>query len=196
MYNQVLLDDEHWCYQLYLFSEGLNLGEDPVWKVIKTIIYGVKPSGQLAQCGLRRTAELCKEEYPLAYKPIMKDTYMDDCASGTASTEKSNKVMDEIQATVSKGGFSLKGFTTSGSPPPKHLTQDGESISVLGYKWFPEGDFFKFNIGELNFLPKRRGRKATDNSGIIPDMLTLRNCVSRSSEIFDSLGRAAPLLGA
>ena len=195
MYNRVQLDKEHWCYQLYLFSENLNLGDNPVWKVIKTIIYGVRPSGQLAQCGLRRTAELCREEFPLAYKPIMEDTYMDDCASGTESAESSNKVMDEIQVTVAKGGFSLKGFTTSGSPPPKDLTQDGESVSVLGLKWFPEGDFFKFNIGELNFSPKRRGRKVFDSSGKIPDILTLRNCVSRASEIFDPLGRAAPLVG-
>ena len=195
MYNRVQLDEEHWCYQLYLFSENLNLGDHPVWKVIKTIIYGVRPSGQLAQCGLRRTAELCREEFPLAYKPILEDTYMDDCASGTESAESSNKVMDQIQVTVAKGGFSLKGFTTSGSPPPKDLTQDGESVSVLGLKWFPEGDFFKFNIGELNFSRKRRGRKVIDDSGKIPDILTLTNCVSRASEIFDPLGRAAPIVG-
>ena len=120
---------------------------------------------------------------------------MDDCASGTESPEKSNKVRDEVHATDSKGGFSMKGFTTSGSPPPKHLSQDGESILVLGYKWFPEGDFFKFNIGEVNLSPKRRGRKALDNSGKIPDILTLTNCVSRASEVFDSLGRAAPIVG-
>ena len=120
---------------------------------------------------------------------------MDDCASGTESAESSNKVMDQIQVTVAKGGFSLKGFTTSGSPPPKDLTQDGESVSVLGLKWFPEGDFFKFNIGELNFSRKRRGRKVIDDSGKIPDILTLTNCVSRASEIFDPLGRAAPIVG-
>ena len=194
MYNRVLLDKAHWCYQLYLFSENLNLGDVPEWKVIQTVIYGVRPSGGLAQCALRRTVELCQHEFPLAYQPIVNDTYMDDCASGTESVSSSNKVMDEIQVALSKGGFSLKGFTTSGSPPPEQLTQDGESVSVFGLKWFPEGDFYRLNIGELNFSPKRRGRKVLDNTGKIPDILTLRNCVSRASEIFDLLGKAAPIV--
>ena len=195
MYNRVLLSEAHWCYQLYLFSENLDLGDSPEWKVIKTLIYGVRPSGELAQCALRRTVEMCKEEFPLAYRPISDDTYMDDCASGTESASASNKVMDEIQVALAKGGFSLKGFTTSGSPPLAELSHDGESVTVLGLKWFSEGDFFRLNIGELNFSRKQRGRKVLDNSGKIPDILTLRNCVSRASEIFDPVGRAAPIVG-
>ena len=68
-------------------------------------------------------------------------------------------MMDEIQVTVAKGGFSLMGFTVSGSLPLHNLTHNGQSVFVLGLRWFFERDFFKFNIGELKFSPNRRGRK-------------------------------------
>ena len=84
---------------------------------------------------------------------------MDDCASGTESLDKSFRVMDEIQAAIRQGGFDLKGFSISGRSPPEHLTQDGESVTVLGLKWFPKGDFFKLNIGEQNFSQKLKGKK-------------------------------------
>ena len=194
MYNRVELDKSHWCYQMYLFNKDLSMDALPVWKIIKTIIYGVKPSGGLAVCGLRRTVLKGKDRYPHAFHPIMDDTYMDDCASGTENPEKSYKVMDEIHASIKLGGFDLKGFSMSGSSPPEHLSQDGESVTVLGLKWFPKGDFFKLNIGEQNFSQKLRGKKPTNTAGIIPENFTLRDCVSRTSEIFDPLGRIAPIV--
>ena len=194
MYNRVELHKSHWCYQMYLFDKDLSIDAIPNWKIIKTIIYGVKPSGGLAVCGLRRTVMKSKDTYPLSFYPIMNDTYMDDCASGTESPESSYKVMDEIHAAIKQGGFDLKGFSMSGNSPPEHLSQDGESVTVLGLKWFPKGDFFKLNIGEQNFSRKLRGKKPKDSAGIIPVKLTLRDCVSRTSEIFDPLGRIAPIV--
>ena len=194
MYNRVLLDQAHWCYQMYLFSENLDVNDHPEWKVIKTLIYGVRPSGNLAECALRRTVELTKEEFPLAYRPITFDTYMDDCASGTENEESSRRVMDQIQLSGAKGGFSFKGCSFSGSLPPANMSQDGESVSVLGYKWFPKGDFLKLNIGELNLAKKRRGRKSSSGNGILPEKLTLTNCVGRAGEIFDPMGLAAPIV--
>ena len=51
MYNVILLHPRFWQYQLYLWSKSLNLNDDPLWKVIKTLIYGVQVSGNLAEYG-------------------------------------------------------------------------------------------------------------------------------------------------
>ena len=64
MYNTIRLDEEHWCYQLYLWQNELNLDLEPRIKVIKTLIYGVKSSGNQAERGLRQTADIQKNEYP------------------------------------------------------------------------------------------------------------------------------------
>ena len=194
MYNKVLLHPSHWRYQLYYWSENLNVGDVPKWKVIKTLIYGVKPSGNLAEFGLRRTVELSRDEFPLAYDPILHDTYMDDCISGTESVEKTLRVTDQVQTAVKKGGFDLKGVSMSGCDPPEHLSGDSESVSVAGLKWFPKGDFFKFNISDLNLNKKVRGRKPAAKAGATRGDVTLRDCVGRASEIFDPLGRAAPIV--
>ena len=111
MYNVILLHPRFWRYQLYLWSESLNLNDGLLWKVIKTLIYGVRASGNLAECGLRRTAEVSKNE---AYDVIMHDTYVDDCMSGTDSYEQTLQLTDDLQATLAKGGITLKGFAMSG----------------------------------------------------------------------------------
>ena len=46
----------------------------------------------------------------------------------------------------------------------------------------------------MNFNRKLRGRKQSENAGIIPDLLTLRHCVSRTSEVYDPRGLVAPIL--
>ena len=66
------------------------------------------------QCGLRRTAEKCKSEYPKAHDVIMNDMYVDDCLSGDPSWDETLKIADELKLALEKGGFSLKGFTFSG----------------------------------------------------------------------------------
>ena len=132
MYNRVRLDESHWKYQLYLWDPGLRVGVTPVWKVVKTLIYGVKPSGQLAEVALRKLAGLVKEECPLAYPVIMNDIYVDDNLSGANSIKERNMITDQLTLALSKGGFSLKGFTFSGQAPPGHLSADGVSVIIGG----------------------------------------------------------------
>ena len=194
MYNAVRLDRSHWQFQMYLWDDELMLGRAPRWKVIKTLIYGVRPSGNLAECGLRRTAELCKNECQKAYSIILNDMYVDDCLSGANTLRERLEITDEIQVALKKGGFSLKGFTFSGQDPPENVSSDKESIVVGGLKWYPKRDLLKLNIGEINFHKKMRGRKAGNGTGIIPENFTKRDCVSRVAEVFDPLGHFAPLL--
>ena len=194
MYNAVHLDKKHWCYQMYLWNDDFDI-DNPKWKIIPTVIYGVKPSGNLAECGLRKTATLMRDKYERVCEIVHKDIYVDDCISGECSLESVTKTTDEMKIVLIRGGFLLKGFTFSGSDPPEHLTEDGISVKVAGMKWFPKGDFLKLNIGTLNFARKQRGRKALNVCGKIPANFTRRDCVGKVSEIFDLLGKANPIIG-
>ena len=51
------------------------------------------------------------------------------------------------------------------------------------------------NIGEINFSKKVRGRKR-ECSSVVPEKLTVRHCVGKVAEVFDSLGRVVPLIAA
>ena len=79
MYNRVFLEPEDWCYQLYYFHSELDPEEKPKLKVIKTLIYGIKSSGNQAERGIRETANLQKSEYPRQYEVVSRDIYVDDC---------------------------------------------------------------------------------------------------------------------
>ena len=71
----------HWCYQMYLWNNDLNI-EQPNWKTIKTLTYGVRSSGKLAVCGLRKTAKIMESKYKRAEEEIYKRIYVNDCISG------------------------------------------------------------------------------------------------------------------
>ena len=190
MYNAIKLNPEHWCFQLFLWDNELSLNKKPTTHVIKTLIYGVKTSGNQAERALRETATFCMNEYPKQYQVIQDDIYVDDCLSGGASYEVTKTITDDLQIVLSKGGFRLKGITFSGFAPPPHLSKDQESILVGGIRWFPKPDLISLNLGDFgkNCSQTRSNKKE--------NRLTRRECVGRVGEIFDITGRFAPLLAA
>ena len=46
VYNAIRLDKSHWRYQVYLWENNLKSEMLPHWNVIKTLIYGVRSSGE------------------------------------------------------------------------------------------------------------------------------------------------------
>ena len=142
MFNTVKLVEEHWCMQRYLWQEQLKPGVVPEEKIIKTLIYGVKPSGNQAELGLRKTAEKFKTQYPEVNQIVQRDIYVDDCLSGETSNELAFQRADELTLVLKRGGFGLKGFTFAGKPPLKELSEDGVSVKVAGMKWFSESNVF------------------------------------------------------
>ena len=63
IYNDASLDKSCWRDQLYLWDNELLEDIVPRWKVVKSLIYALRSSGHLAECVLRRTVEICKEEF-------------------------------------------------------------------------------------------------------------------------------------
>ena len=193
MYNSVKLHQEDWCYQRYLWKENLEHNMPVVEKVIKTLIYGVKSSGNQAEVGLRKVADLSKKEYPEVNEIIQRDVYVDDVMSGESTIETAMVRADQLELVLCRGGFKLKGFTMSGSNPHESLSNDGSSINVAGMVWRPKDDMIWLDIKELNFATKQRGRKVKMMKDI-PERLTRRQCASKVSEVFDLTGMLTPII--
>ena len=189
MYNTIYLDSKHWRYQLYFWDNELKVGVAPRIKVIESVIYGVRSSGNMAECALRRTAELTKSDYPLAYNVILNDVYVDDCLSGSSTENERSKTVDEFSLAVAKGGFKLKGFTFSGMHPPENMAnEDKISVNVGGVIWFSLLDVFSLKTPQCNLDQKKRSKKS------IRDKLVRRDCVSVVYGIFDPRGLSAPVV--
>ena len=194
MYNVIQLDKAFWRYQLYLWEKDLDPKKEPFIKVIMTLIYGVKPSGNQAEVALRKVAAYLADKYPIASKVIFEDIYVDDCISGAHTLEARNSLCNDLELVMEQGGFKLKGFTFSGIAPNKVMSADGESTHVGGYKYYPEADQISLNINDLNFARRVRGRKSGNVVGKVPEKLTKRHCASRVAECFDPRGLCAPLI--
>ena len=185
MYNTIYLDPKHWRYQLYFWNNELKVGVAPVKKVVVTTIYGVRSSGNVAECALRRTAELTKSVYPLAYDVITNDVYVDDCLSGKHTERERSQTADQFSLAIAKGGFREKGFTFSGFHPPENLANaDGISVNVGGLIWFPKDDVICLNISD-NLGKKKRSKNGK---------LVRRECLSNVYGIFDPKGLVAPIV--
>ena len=204
MYNTIRLVPEHWCYQLFHWNDSLSPDEEPETNVIKTLIYGVRTSGNQSEWALKQTTRLSKDKFPRQNEIIENETYVDDCASGAtvfhdgtlsheSSYDHAREITDDLQTVLNKGNFNLKGITFSGYDPPDHLSNDDkESVNVFGIKWFPKADVLNLNIRD--FI-SRKGKKRTSDAGKSLDSnLTRRLCASRVGEIFDLNGRFAPLV--
>ena len=105
MYNVIKLKPEHWTFQRYLWDNDLDLTRQPKDKVIKTLIYGVKSSGNQAQCGLRLTAEAQQDKFPAAARSVMRDTYVDDCATGAANDQEAEQLALDMNELLCKGNL-------------------------------------------------------------------------------------------
>ncbi len=193
MYNRVNLMPEHWCYQLYYYHETLDPDIEPRIKVTKTLTYGLKSSGNQAERAIRLAADLQKNEFPREAEVINNDTYVDDCLSGETTEESVSRVTTNLVTVLGNAGFNFKGFTFSGYDPPPHLTKNGKSISTAGTNWESRADMLSLIIPELNLSKKRRGKKSETQVNVVPDILTRTNCASRVGEVFDLVGRFAPI---
>ena len=194
MYNTIKLDESHWCYQRYVWQDSLDPSKIPQEKVVKTLIYGVKSSGNQAEYGLRRVAELSKAEYPEIEELVKRDIYVDDCLTGEQDRQTAYNRADQLERVINRGGFNLKGFVFSGEDPPPTMSEDGEMIHIAGFKWYVKSDMVSLNIGDLNFAKKCRGKKPTNQINVIPSKLTRRHCASKVAEMFDLTGKVSPLI--
>ena len=112
LYNTVRLIVVHWCYQLFLWENELNINVKTFVCVIRTL-YGERTSGNQAERTIRETADLFKDKYPRQNEIIQKDTYVGDCLSGQNSL---NEVTDCLQIVLNTRGFRLKWIKSTRSP--------------------------------------------------------------------------------
>ena len=193
MFNSIKLHEQNWCLQRYIWQQIIDPIKIPQEKLIKTLIYGGKSSGNQPERALGKTAKLSQVEYPKVNEIVKNDIHVDDCISGEQSEKEALKRADELEVVLNRGGFVLKRITFSNQDPPESLSDDGKSINVAGMKWFLKDDVISLDIKDINFAKKIRGGKPTTTNNIIPSKLTRRDCVSKVCEIFDITGKIAPL---
>ena len=87
-YNQIKLDPSDFRWHKYLWVDSLAPGGTIRTRIMRTIIYGVKPSGNQTAEGLEQVAQYVMDNHPehTAGAQVLKTkTYVDDTSDSTDS---------------------------------------------------------------------------------------------------------------
>ncbi|XP_058828323.1 uncharacterized protein LOC131688174 [Topomyia yanbarensis] len=136
--------------------------------------------------------ELAEDEgrsYPLGGPALRKGYYVDDFIAGAQSVEEATQLRSELNELLSKGGFSLRKWTSNKLQVLQGLSADeigthsslkfdkDETVKALGISWEPQRDILRF---DTNISQKGK--------------LTKRAILSKISQLFDPLGLIAPVI--
>ena len=199
-YNAIKLVPEHFTYQRYLWKEDLDPDKPTKTMVIKTLIYGVRPSGNLTGAGFVRVADYAQENFPhlaKAAKVIKEDTYVDDSVASFDTLEECHTVASAMVEVLGLGGAVIKDFAFSTIPPSEKLSADEVHVGVLGYSWNTVDEKLYLAV-RPTVLGKGRGAKRCLEGDeelwlALKATFTKRTLQGQLARVYDPLGLATPV---
>ena len=205
-YNNLKLDAKHYHLHLAMWRPNLDPEEEAVIYVLLVHFYGIRSSGGLCLAAIKRIINYAREQNLETIARILEAAYVDDCNSSVSTKEEVETIKTNMPGFMRRHGFPIKGLACSGEAPPDELSEDGISVNVAGYKWRPEKDELKIITPKIFIGKKNKGRYAPGTK-FFNDEVTLENItnffdgtvvnleliISKTAELYDPLGFAAPL---
>ena len=157
MYHRILIPERDQHVHHFLWR-NMETNRDPDVYVKTILTFGDKSAPAMAQIALRKTAEQEIDVHPEAAETLKKNTYMDDICDSVTSLEKAEKLTDELDTVLAKGGFKVKGWV-SNCLEMRNVNQSEQSFKVfegaseekvLGVIWNNSEDAFSFVV-KLDF---------------------------------------------
>ena len=200
-YNGVLLHAGHLKFHKYLWTERLAVGGAIIIMVILTLIYGVRPAGNLTMQAFRITADIADRDPVLRASGgpacLREKAYMDDVFSAFFNNNKRNLASDGLQSTLAVSRMAVKAVTKSGERPDERVSADQRTVNVVGYVWDPLLDTLSLDIKPLFLGKKIRGRRPPAVEGDVKSALrskfTRREIAGKLAAVYDPLGICVPV---
>ena len=199
-YNSVKLEPEYFRFQQYLWKRDLDPLAQVTPMVIKTLIYGVKPSGNLTQAGFAKAAEkahIVRPDLADGAHVILENTYVDDTVSSCSTIEQCRYTAECMKEVLAMANVTIKDFTFSGQAPSEKVSANGETVGVLGYLWNPVSEMISLASKPVVLGNSRRGRKPVEVQGEVKAALaskfTKRILTGQLAGIFDPKGMLTPI---
>lgn len=187
MFRQIRVTHDHTALQLILWRKEEKSPIQPFR--LQTVTYGTVSAPYLSLKVLSKLADNERQNFPLASDIISRNTYVDDVVFGADTLEEARESRDQLLAMTSRGGFSLRKWSSNSSELLRDLSPElreikssrefrvDDTLKVLGVSWFPAEDCFRYAI---------------QNTPLI--QITKRTVLSHISKLFDPLGWIAPII--
>ena len=155
----------------------MKLDQPPKTYGFERVTFGDKPAAAITAVAIQETAKIYSHIDSEATKRIEEDVYADDMATGAESREEIKSLKKSIPEILSRGGFLIKGFVTSGDTAAESLSLlgSGEQGRVLGINWNPTTDELTVST-RINISEKYRGARTEPdlNYDDIPQILDVK----------------------
>lgn len=185
MYRQIQLHPDDRDLQRILWEE-----EDQVREYrLNTVTYGLTSAPYLAIRVLHQLATDEADRFPLGANVLRQDVYMDDVLTGAADLAAALRLVDQVAALCTAGGFPLRKWAANDDRlleevPKEHQLSaatnallPSDDHAVLGLHWNPVEDVFSLSVRLTPIDPP-----------------TKRSVLSQTARLFDPLGWLAPIL--
>ena len=199
-YNTVKIKPEFYRYQKMVWKEFLSIDSDTIDMIIRTLIYGVKPAGQLTAEGFELVADVAEDANPdlkLGADTLRNKKYVDDILASYDTSAIRDAASDGLPKVLDYGTMEVKTITKSGSPPDEIVSIDGTTCGLVGYKWAPEEDLIGLDIKPLYLGKSKRGKLPPFVKGNLAEALeeqfTKRIITGKVASFFDPVGIFVPI---
>ena len=95
MFNQIALTERDQCYHRFLWRFG-DLQLEPLVFQWLRVLFGDKPSPDLAGFSIKLLADIHRDYCPIGAKVLENDTYIDDVGHSTADSTTANRIIGEV----------------------------------------------------------------------------------------------------
>ncbi|XP_068713051.1 uncharacterized protein [Montipora foliosa] len=196
MFLQVRLKEEDRDSHRYLWRDFDAEATPKIYRMTR-VTFGVISSPFLAICTIQEHVKRCEETFPEASHEILRNTYVDDFASGRDGVSEALKLQQSTSELMQQAGFDLTKWSSNSSElmqtiPEKDRASHGliklesdlrEARSVtkaLGLKWNTRADSLVFTM-DVNSV-KSGSEK----------LYTKREVASLAAKMFDPIGLITP----
>ena len=208
-YASVNLDPQHWNLQRVLFRDDLNPDGEVLEAIIRSLIWGVKSVSGQTETVMMKVSEENKQSNKEVSTTLVRDRFVDDLGKSMARMEALKALIAELDKLLQSVGFSCKGWTFSGEPPPPEVCEEGNVVGIGGMKWHSEMDLLEIPMPIFHLSKKSRGRLVigTDvfDGKIVEDLqdfvkrvnkgknFSKRQIFMKFGSFFDILGKLIPI---
>ena len=176
MYHSIFTTELEKSIRRILWRD-LDTTKKPKVYGFKRVTFGDKPAACIAAVAIKETAKIYSHIDPVAAQKIEEDIYVDDMATGAETRQEIEKLKKSISEIFKRGGFTIKGFVSSGDTAADLLALlgSGEISRMLGLNWHPPTDELTVTV-TINISKKKRGAKTEPDLKYeeIPRLLEIR----------------------
>ena len=146
MFNQISLTEGDQRFHRFIWPNGEELSCIVVHQWLR-VLFGDKPSPDLAGYALRFLAEKFKVKYPRGAF-LEKETYVDDIVFSDETTLKASEAITEVDTILAEGKFNVKLWNSNVLEIDQNIEET--IVDVLGHVWYKRRDTISLKSKNLS----------------------------------------------